>query len=171
MASPTLENLRHTLSTIRRRRTRLHTLHHVSLAVIAIVAWTLLLAGIEALLNPGRAGAVLLFLLLLGGIAAAVWFTAGRLRRLQGDDQSLAHFVEDRIPDLEQRLLTSLEFTSDEQGAGGSGVSRQFVRQLWADAEAHVQEQQARVEQVAESKTPWISSVLQRPPSGWPSWP
>jgi hypothetical protein len=157
MASPTLENLRHTLSTIRRRRTRLHTLHHVSLAVIAIVAWTFVLAGVEALLNPGRTGSVLLFVLLLGGIAAAVWVTAGRLRRLQGDDQSLAHFVEDRIPDLEQRLLTSLEFTSDEQGAGRAGVSRQFVRQLWADAEAHVQEQQARVEQVAESKTPWIS--------------
>jgi alkylhydroperoxidase/carboxymuconolactone decarboxylase family protein YurZ len=36
MASPTLENLRQTLSNIRRRRNRLYALHHVSLAVIAV---------------------------------------------------------------------------------------------------------------------------------------
>ena len=157
MASRTLENLRQTLSNIRRRRNRLYALHHVSLAVIAVTAWALLLSGIEALLDPGRAVAVLLFVLLLAGIGGAIWFTSGRLRRLQSDDQTLAHFVEDRIPDLEQRLLTSLEFTSDEQSASRSGVSQQFVRQLWADAELHVQEQQARVDRVAESKVSWVS--------------
>ena len=67
MASPTLENLRQTLSNIRRRRNRLYALHHVSLAVIAVTAWALLLSGIEALLDPGRAVAVLLFVLLLRG--------------------------------------------------------------------------------------------------------
>ena len=146
MATPTLENLRHTLSNIRRRRNRLYALHHISLAVIAVTVWALLLSGIEVLLEPGRALAVLMFVLLLAGVAGAIWFTAGRLRRLQSDDQTLAHFVEDRIPDLEQRLLTSLEFTSDEQSATRSGVSQQFVRQLWADAEAHVQEQQVEQE-------------------------
>src|SRR5690606_7858727 len=140
---------------------RLNVLRQGSIAVIAIVALALLLSLIEAWLDPSRAISIFLFAVLVAGSIAVIIAAAVRLRRTRSDDHYLAHYVEDRIPDLEQRLLTSLEFNSDEfnsddESTGrNKGVSKQFVRQLWVDAEAHVQEQQQRVESVASLKTSW----------------
>ncbi|MDP2140817.1 MAG: hypothetical protein Q8L20_08385 [Gammaproteobacteria bacterium] len=159
MSSPTLENLRHTLKNIRRRRSRLYVLQQVSLAIIAVTALALGLSILDAWLEPPRAGNIALFLVLIAGIAAAIGYVVVRLQRVQQDDQFLAQYVDGRIPDLEQRLLTSLEFTSDDLETGRKGVSQQFIRQLWADAEAHVQEQQQRVDQVVSSKNSWYSAT------------
>jgi len=155
MSSSTLENLRETLRNIRRRRSRLNVLRQASIAVIAIVGFALLLSLVEAWLDPSRTISILLFGILVAGSIAIAVASALQLRRARSDDHYLAHYVEDRIPDLEQRLLTSLEFHSDDESDGRKGVSRQFVRQLWLDAEAHVQEQQQRVESVASLRTSW----------------
>src|SRR5690606_20170195 len=155
MSSSTLENLRETLRNIRRRRSRLNILRQASIAVIAIVALALLLSLIETWLDPSRTVSIVLFGILVAGSIAIAVAAALQLRRSRSDDHYLAHYVEDRIPDLEQRLLTSLEFNSDDESDGRKGVSRQFVRQLWLDAEAHVQEQQQRVESVASLRTSW----------------
>ena len=157
MASPTLENLRQTLSTLRRRRSRLYVLQQVSLAVIAVVALVLLLSGLEAWWQPSRGGDIALFSILVAGVAAAIWHVLFRVGRMQSDDQFMAQYVEGRIPDLEQRLLTSLEFNSDALDADMRGVSPQFVRQLWADAEIHVQEQQQQVDEVIPTRNSWVS--------------
>ena len=69
----------------------------------------------------------------------------------------LAHYVEDHIPDLEQRLLTSLEFNEDDLKYGRAGVSQQFIQQLWEDAQTHVAEQQREVETVAPAQQSWIT--------------
>jgi hypothetical protein len=158
MASPTLENLRQTLRNIRRRRSRVFILQHVSIALIAVTLLTLLLSTLEAWLSPSRNGDIALFFLLLAGIATAVWYVLRQIGRMQSDDQFLAHYVEGKIPDLEQRLLTSLEFSAEEGGDARPGVSRQFVRQLWLDAEVHVQEQQQRVDAVVSTKNSWVSA-------------
>src|SRR5690606_6356541 len=155
MSSSTLENLRETLRNIRRRRSRLNVLRQTSIAVVAIVGLALLLSLVEVWLDPSRALNILLFAVLVIGILAIAVATVLQLRRIRSDDHYLAHYVEDRIPDLEQRLLTSLEFNSEDDSDGRRGVSRQFVRQLWLDAEAHVQEQQQRVESVASLRTSW----------------
>lgn len=155
MSSSTLENLRETLRNIRRRRSRLHILRQTSIAVIAIVCLALVLSLIETWLNPSRTVSIVLFSILVTGSIAIAVVCALQLRRSRSDDHYLAHYVEDRIPDLEQRLLTSLEFNSEDGSDGRTGVSRQFVRQLWLDAETHVQEQQQQVESVASLRTSW----------------
>ncbi len=157
MTSPTLENLRQTLSTLRRRRSRLYVLQQVSLAVVGVVALVLLLSALEAWWQPSRGGDIALFSILVAGVAAAIWHVLYRVGRMQSDDQFLAQYVEGRIPDLEQRLLTSLEFNSDAMDADTRGVSPQFVRQLWADAEIHVQEQQQQVDEVIPTRNSWVS--------------
>mgnify|MGYP000219781581 CR=1 FL=1 len=157
MTSPTLENLRQTLSTLRRRRSRLYVLQQVSVAVIGVVALILLLSGLEAWWQPSRGGDIALFCTLVAGVAVAIWHVLYRVGRMQSDDQFLAQYVEGRIPDLEQRLLTSLEFNSDALDADARGVSPQFVRQLWADAEIHVQEQQQQVDEVIPTRNSWVS--------------
>lgn len=157
MSSPTLENLRQTLRNIRRRRSRLYALHQVSIAVFAVTVLALLLSLLEIWLAPSRTVAVVLFGVLLVAVVAAIGYVVARLRRVKSDDNYLAHYIEGRIPDLEQRLLTSLEFSADDY-EGSKGVSPQFVRQLWADAEAHVHEQQARVDQVVSSRSSWVSA-------------
>lgn len=157
MASPTLENLRQTLKTIRRRRNRLFVLQHVSIALSALIALALTLSAVEAWWSPARSGDILLFLSLLLGVAAAIFYLRNRFGKMQSDDHSLAQFVEGKIPDLEQRLMTSLEFSGDEGASQNRGVSQQFVRQLWADAQEHVHEQQARVDQVIDARVSWTS--------------
>ena len=68
------------------------------------------------------------------------WFL--RLLRLRHTDDRIWRIIEDHIPDLEQRLLTSLEFNEDDLKYGRAGVSQQFIQQLWEDAQTHVAEQQ-----------------------------
>src|SRR5690606_11947473 len=89
-------------------------------------------------------------LLLLAGMFA-------RLRRSRADDRHLAHYVEEHIPDFEQRLLTSLEFSDEELQHGRRGVSQQFIQQLWEDAQRHVQAQQHEVETVMPAGRSWLS--------------
>ena len=90
-------------------------------------------------LEPGKSGTTYLFVLFLIVIGALLWRLAKVLGRQNTDDRKLAHYVEDHIPDLEQRLLTSLEFTEEDLVHGRAGVSQQFIQQLWRDAQRHVQ--------------------------------
>src|SRR5690606_13275704 len=100
-------------------RNRLFVLQHASLALSALVVLALALSAIEAWWNPGRNGDIALFSVLVLGVLAALMFFSKRLGRMQSDDRTLAHFVEGRIPDLEQRLLTSLEFSAEEADGRG----------------------------------------------------
>jgi hypothetical protein len=87
----------------------------------------------------------------------SVYYLARTRGRLQSDEQSLALFVEGKIPDLEQRLLTSLEFSGEGYQGGAHSVSQQFVQQLWADAEAHVKQEQQKVNEVVSSRASYVS--------------
>ena len=157
MPSPTFESLRQTLGKLRRRRRRLFILRQSS--YFAVAASALLLAGsaLAAWLEPGRAGSIALFAALVAAILALGWRLASVLRRLRTDDRRLAHYVEDHIPGLEQRLLTSLEFDEQDLTHGRRGVSQRFIQQLWEDAQAHVRQQQEDVESVASSRAPLIA--------------
>ncbi|MBU2099190.1 MAG: hypothetical protein KKD00_10530, partial [Gammaproteobacteria bacterium] len=153
----TVENLRAALSAVRRRRSLLAFLHQSSLVVIGIASSVLLLSLIGLWLPD----AYLLQLMLFGGLitlsSLLIWRYVRSLSRLRADDQELAQFVESRMPDLEQRLLTSLEFSNDAEAARRAGVSAQFVEQLWVDAEEHLREQHVQLEQVSDSRTPLVS--------------
>ena len=157
MSSPTFDSLRETLKNLRRRRSNLFILKQSSFFVIVVALFTLAIATFAVWLKLDKQGAIALFTIVVFGFGLLLWSFARVLRRSHTDDRRLAHYVEDHIPDFEQRLLTSLEFTEDDLANGRRGVSQQFIQQLWRDAQEHVQQQQAEVETVTPSKASWIS--------------
>jgi hypothetical protein len=157
MSTPTFDSLRETLQHLRRRRSNLFLLKQASFLVIEFSALVLAVAGLALWLEPGKLGSIVLFLATLVAGGVLLWQFIRILGRRHSNDKALAHYVEDHIPDLEQRLLTSLEFSEADLQNGRAGVSQQFIRQLWQDAQAHVQQQQREVETVAPARTSWIS--------------
>ena len=157
MSSPTFESLRTTLKALRRRRSNLFLLRQTGYFTIVLSLFVLLSSALSAWLDLGKADTIFLFVLgvlVLAGLALR--FTK-ILHQQYADDKKLAHYVEDHIPDLEQRLLTSLEFTENDLVNGRSGVSLQFIRQLWVDAQEHVEQQRREVETVAPARASWVS--------------
>ena len=157
MSSPTFSTLRQTLRKIRRRHSRLYLLKYLSLAIIAAAALVLAMTGVEAWLDPGRDGSIGLFAATVFGVVVILGLLGRALYLKRADDRNLAQYVETRIPDLEQRLLTSLEFTDDELIHGRRGVSNQFIQQLWLDAQEHVQQQERHVETAIPAKQSWLT--------------
>ncbi len=157
MPTQTFESLRETLKHVRRRRSLLFTLKQGSLFVLATAMVVLAAIAFSAWQELAKGGTVVLFILTVAIIAALAVRTVRNLASRHTDDKRLAHYVEDHIPDLEQRLLTSLEFTDEELAHGRSGVSHQFIQQLWTDAQAHVQQQQKEVETVMPARSSWLS--------------
>ncbi|MEC7996281.1 MAG: hypothetical protein VX166_00680 [Pseudomonadota bacterium] len=157
MTTPTIASLRQTLQQLRRRRARFFFIKAASLLAIAWAVSALSISLVGAWLEPDKLGSIILFgLALFAVLLITAWFL--RLLRLRHtDDRMLAHYVEDHIPDLEQRLLTSLEFNEDDLKYGRAGVSQQFIQQLWEDAQTHVAEQQREVETVAPAQQSWVT--------------
>lgn len=157
MSSSTFDSLRQTLSHLRRRRRNLFLLKQISYFIIAISAVFLIALGSEVWLEPNKTGSLALFVAMMVSILGLSIWLVKTIGRQNSDDKRLAHYVEDHIPDLEQRLMTSLEFTEDDLKHGKKGVSQQFIQQLWEDAKSHVTEQQVQVQSVAPAQGSWIS--------------
>ncbi len=142
MAAPSSERLRHFVHRLRRRWVWGYWLRHAAFAVAALVGW-LIFAGIAAARAPIvpevlaalRVGTVLVVL----GIAYA--FIWRPLRRIP-DDVTFAHFIEEREPRLEDRLVTAVEILSRSDRAAISARSCEraepfsplLVHRLLADA-------------------------------------
>ena len=159
MTHPTFESLHGTLDELRRRRGTYFVVRQLSL-FFAVSA--LLIFGFSLLFNwlqPGFPASLVLLAVLLAGIGLLCWRLFGVLRRRHATDQRLAHYVEDHIPDLEQRLLTSIEFTEDELRFGRRGVSQQFIARLWHDAEQHMVRQQQGLESITPVGRSWLGLV------------
>ncbi|HJN97256.1 MAG TPA: DUF4175 family protein [Gammaproteobacteria bacterium] len=157
MSSPTFESLRAILKSLRRRRSNLFFLKQGSYFVIGVATLVLAVSGLAAWQELDKTGITVLFIVSLAGLVLLLWRLVWVLNRSHTDDRRMAHYVEDHIPDLEQRLLTSLEFTDEDLVHGKAGVSQQFIQQLWQDAQAHVQQQQYEVETVTPAKGSWFS--------------
>ena len=152
-----VSKLRSALAAVRKRRRTLHVLHQTSLVVTALVVLFLALAGLSLWLPSSFALQLLLFAGFAGVSCTLLWRYFQSLARLRADDRQLAGYVESRMPDLEQRLLTSLEFSSDADSAEHSGVSRQFLEQLWDDADAYLNTQQQQLAQISDSRMPMMT--------------
>ena len=157
MSSTTFENLRLTLKTLRRRRNALFTLKQCSYFTIISSLFALLATGMSLWLDLNKSGTIFLFIISVVGFSLIAFYFVRTFRRRHTDDLRLAHYVEDHIPDLEQRLLTSLEFTEEDLIKGKAGVSQQFIQQLWVDAQQHVKAQQREVETVTPARSSWMS--------------
>lgn len=158
MSTPTFASLRQTLKSLRRRRSNLFLLQQFSLLIVALAVLFTAAVAFSAWRDLDKAGTIGLFVavvLIAGGIG---WQFLRQFRKRQYDDRKLAHYVEDHIPDLEQRLLTSLEFSEEDLANGRAGVSQQFIQQLWQDAQEHVQQQQQQVEAVMPARSSMLSA-------------
>ncbi len=99
------------------------------------MAWFIVLVWLEMAFQFPFAGRLALFCVLLSGvIVIALW--GGRARRLiHIDDRRMAHYVEDHMPELEQRLITSVEADDSSK----TGWSSQLVKRLWEDTHEQLQ--------------------------------
>ncbi len=160
MTHPTFDSLHATLEDLRRRRSTFFALRQLSLfcAVSALLIFSFTLLFSE--LQPAPLASLAMLAALLGTIGALGWRLFGVLRRRHATHQCLAHYVEDHIPDLEQRLLTSLEFSEDELRFGRRGVSRQFIARLWQDAERQMLRQQREMESITPVGRSWLGFGL-----------
>ena len=157
MSTPTFDSLRTTLKNLRRRRSNLFILKQSSYFVIALAVVILSVSALTAALGLDKAATTAMFAASVVVLGLMVGQLIRLLSRRHGDDRQLAHYVEDHIPDLEQRLLTSREFSEEDLISGRRGVSKQFIQRLWLDAQEHVQEQQEQVRAVAPARASWWS--------------
>lgn len=157
IGSPTgVEGLQRALAALRRRRWSLSLLHQSSLLVAGALGAVLVFSLLSLWLPSVFPVRLLLFLALAAVIALLVKHFVQALRRLDSDDSELATLVEAHFPDLEQRLLTSMEFSDGEPPAG---VSRQFVEQLWGDADQRLRTRQVQLEQVVNPRAAWVAAA------------
>jgi len=135
MTTTPIDNLRENIRRVQARRKRIFTMRQLCLGLAAIVALFMALGLIEMAFQFPITGRIALFsILLIGAGALGIWFLhAGRQTRI--DDRRIAHYVEDHIPELEQRLITSMESGDMEK----KGWSPQLVERLWEDTGARVE--------------------------------
>jgi hypothetical protein len=159
MTAPTLDSLRDTLDGLQRRQARLLLARQLGFALVAACA--VIAASLVLVANfASSAAAVLLVAIvsttLIFSICSVAWRQS---HRAQADQKALALYVEEKFPDLEQRLLTSIEFSQSGKKSSQAGVSPAFVEQLINDARSHVDLQRQQVERVGSSRESVIALV------------
>ena len=157
MTTPNLDSLRDTLYSLQRRQARLVLARQFGFALVAVCI--VMAASLVVVANVTASPTVILVvavasLALLLFIVAIAW---RHRHRAQADQRTLALYVEEKFPDLEQRLLTSIEFSRIEGEPLKGGVSPAFVEQLIKDARSHVELQRQEVERVGSPRESFIA--------------
>ena len=157
MTTPNLDSLRDTLYSLQRRQARLVLARQFGFALVAVCI--VIAASLVVVANVTASPTVILVvavasLALLLFIVAIAW---RHRHRAQADQRALALYVEEKFPDLEQRLLTSIEFSQIEGEPLKGGVSPAFVEQLIKDARSHVELQRQEVERVGSPRESFIA--------------
>ena len=157
MTTPNLDSLRDTLYSLQRRQASLVLARQFGFALVAVCI--VIAASLVVVANVTASPTVILVvavasLALLVSIVAIAW---RHRHRAQADQRALALYVEEKFPDLEQRLLTSIEFSRIEGEPLKGGVSPAFVEQLIKDARSHVELQRQEVERVGSPRESFIA--------------
>ncbi|MDQ3253286.1 MAG: hypothetical protein M3R15_05160, partial [Acidobacteriota bacterium] len=125
------DQLQNLLHVVRRRRQMLLTLRGVAICLV-VAAVVLLTAGwladryrhSEGMLLPLRLSALLIL-----GVALALFLIKPLMKRIS--DTQLARLIEERFPNLHDRLVTAVEFS----GEGQHRASGAIVNRLRLDAD------------------------------------
>jgi len=129
MSSKPIDELRDIIGRIQRRRARLLKLREICLVWVGLAAVFAALAVLEMKFQLPPSGRVVL----TGVLAAAAGLLVGRFhhihRQMKSDDRRIAQFVDEQNPQLEQHLMTSLEF----EGEKTTGDAAALVERLWHD--------------------------------------
>jgi len=152
MVSPSIEELHDTIRRVRRRRNLILHTRQIGWCLATIVGLFIIFAFLEMTFHPAMPARLLMFCLLGAATGAVGWQTIRTFKRLSRDNRRLAHYVDDRIPDLEQRLITSM----DSYGKQGEQSPSGLVEALWQDTVAHVRDR--KLEQVTTSRPAWVAA-------------
>jgi len=149
MSANPIDVLKDNLHRAQRHRHRILSMRQFSLGLALMVAQFIVLSWLEMTFQFPLAGRLTLFGVLLSGvIAIALWgWRVSRLIHI--DDRRMAHYVEDHMPELEQRLITSVEADDTSK----TGWSSQLVERLWEDT--HEQLQTRNLGQIISFRAAW----------------
>lgn len=129
MSSTPIDELRHTIGRVQRHRSRMLILRETALGLAFLAALFAGLASLETAFEFQPAGRFVLLIILLIGAGVTVWrylYVRGRNR---ADERRIAHYIEEHFPELEQRLITSMEFGEPD----AAEVTSLLVGKLWED--------------------------------------
>lgn len=101
--------------------------------VALVLAFIFLLAVTNVVIAKGAFAIALI--VALGIVAAVAWQYVARPLRNQPSDEQIALFVEEQIPDLEDRFNAAIEVDSQQRG-GASTTREGLIQQLMQDAAA-----------------------------------
>ena len=149
MSSSSIELLKEKIKSVQRRRTFIFFLRQTSLALASIAVLFLVLVSLEMFIQFTHAGHITLLCIFLVSVFAFILWLIRVIRKLRVDEQHLAHYVEEHIPDLEQRLMTSMEFDAREK----RGWSSQLMERLWEDTSLHIRDR--HIQRVTTSTKAW----------------
>ena len=105
------------------------SLREISLGVAFMAALFAVLGILEMKFELPPAGRIVLMAILVVAAGALVWRNIHIHRQMGRDEQRIAHYVDEHIPELEQRLITSMEFGQKKP----TGASLPLVERLWQD--------------------------------------
>ncbi|MEP7342445.1 MAG: DUF4175 family protein, partial [Acidobacteriota bacterium] len=122
------------ISAVRKRRGLLLTLRGLAIT-LAVAAALLLLTGFAAYRFRYSAGALItLRVAAVLGLIATVYFLLVRPLRRKISDAQIARLVEEKHPGLEDRFVSAVEFSAEDQPALGSTA---IIERLRDDADRH----------------------------------
>ena len=153
MSTPSIEILNEKIRKVQRRRKWIFALRQISSGLVAFIALFLILGYLEMRVGFTHMGRILLFGTLLSSAGFLTWWHFRVIRRFSSSELELAHYVEEHIPELQQRLLTSMEYRDTEK----KGFSPQLLEKLWEDARAQVQLR--KIEKVTSTRSVWPAAA------------
>ncbi len=152
MSSSPIETLREEINLVRRRRSGILHMRQIGWSLVALISLLVVLGTLAMFFQSSSYVRILLFFVLWVGAGAIVGWHLHVVRRFGSDERRLAHYVEDHIPDLEQRLLTSMERLEKE----GIESASQLVEALWDDTTVHIRDR--NIQRVTTARPAWVAA-------------
>jgi hypothetical protein len=153
MSTTSIDVLRENIRRIQRRRVCLLRLRQICLGFVFMAALFAVLGILEMKLEFPPAGRIALMGILVVAASALVWRYIHIHRQMGRDGQRIAHYVDEQIPELEQRLMTSMEF--DQKRPTGGPLP--LVERLWQDT--LVQLQRLDTDRVSSIRSAWPTAA------------
>ena len=134
MSTTSIDALREKIRRIQQRRSRLVSLREISLGIAVMATLFAVLGILEMMFELPPVGRIALTTILVVAAGAFAWRYTHIHRQTGRDDQRIAHYVDEHIPELEQRLITSMELGEKKP----SGRPSALVERLWEDTLAQL---------------------------------
>lgn len=141
MSDISLAELQKTLDGLQRKQFKTTLFHWVAVGIIATCLGWVGLAILEKMFQFGLLGRLILFgSFVMGGLLGWGWEIFHLIHSKQSV-RGMAQNIERKLPELEQRLLTSIEYSDHAP----SGVSKVLLQQLWQDAQQELKHNDLKV--------------------------